>query len=103
MTAEAVDLELVTDRRVLASTRRRELAGTVARVAFLVFIGAVLYGPLLILVVFSFNDSIIIALPLEGFTTKWYQQVFSDPLVIEALKNTLITALFLTPVLCLIA
>ena len=56
------------------------------------FIGAVLYGPLLILVVFSFNDSIIIALPLEGFTTKWYQQVFSDPLVIEALKNSIIIA-----------
>jgi spermidine/putrescine transport system permease protein len=98
MTAEAVDLELVADRRVLASTRRRELAGTVARVAFLVFIGAVLYGPLLILVVFSFNDSIIIALPLEGFTTKWYQQVFSDPLVIEALKNSIIIALVVTPV-----
>ena len=98
MTAEAVDLELVADRRVLASTRRRELAGTVARVAFLVFIGAVLYGPLLILVVFSFNDSIIIALPLEGFTTKWYQQVFSDSLVIEALKNSIIIALVVTPV-----
>jgi len=63
-----------------------------------VFIGAVLYGPLLILVVFSFNDSIIIALPLEGFTTKWYQQVFSDPLVIEALKNSIIIALVVTPV-----
>jgi ABC-type spermidine/putrescine transport system permease subunit II len=98
MTAEAVDLELVADRRVLASTRRRELTGTVARVAFLLFIGAVLYGPLLILVVFSFNDSIIIALPLEGFTTKWYQQIFSDPLVIEALKNSIIIALVVTPV-----
>jgi len=98
MTAEAVDLELVADRRVLASTRRRELAGTSARVAFLLFIGAVLYGPLLILVVFSFNDSIIIALPLEGFTTKWYQQIFSDPLVIEALKNSIIIALVVTPV-----
>ena len=98
MTAEAVDLELVADRRVPASTRRREIAGTVARAAFLLFIGAVLYGPLLILVVFSFNDSIIIALPLEGFTTKWYQQIFSDPLVIEALKNSIIIALVVTPV-----
>ena len=98
MTAEAVDLELVADRRVLASTRRRELTGTVVRVALLLFVGAVLYGPLLILVVFSFNDSIIIALPLEGFTTKWYQQIFSDPLVIEALKNSIIIALVVTPV-----
>ncbi len=98
MTAEAVDVELVADRRAGASTRRRELAGTTLRIVFLVFIGAVLYGPLLILVVFSFNDSIIIALPLEGFTTKWYQQVFSDPLVIEALKNSIIIALVATPV-----
>jgi spermidine/putrescine transport system permease protein len=98
VTAEAVDVELVADRRAGASTRRRELAGTTLRIVFLVFIGAVLYGPLLILVVFSFNDSIIIALPLEGFTTKWYQQVFSDPLVIEALKNSIIIALVATPV-----
>jgi len=98
MTAEAVDLELATDRRVLAATRRRELSGTVARVAFLVFIGAVLYGPLLILVVVSFNDSIIIELPLSGFTTKWYQQVFSDPNMIESLKNSIIIALVVTPV-----
>jgi ABC-type spermidine/putrescine transport system permease subunit II len=98
VTAEALDVELVAEHRLPASTRRRELAGTIVRLAFLMFIGAVLYGPLLILVVFSFNDSIIIALPLEGFTTKWYQQIFSDPLVIEALKNSIIIALIVTPV-----
>ena len=81
MTAEAVDVELVADRRAGASTRRRELAGTTLRIVFLVFIGAVLYGPLLILVVFSFNDSIVIALPLEGFTSQWYTDAFHDPLV----------------------
>jgi ABC-type spermidine/putrescine transport system permease subunit II len=98
VTAEAVDVERVADRRVLVSARRREIAGTIVRGAFLVFVAAVLYGPLLILVIFSFNDSIIIALPLEGFTTKWYQQVFSDPLVVEALKNSIIIALVVTPV-----
>jgi spermidine/putrescine transport system permease protein len=98
VTAEAVNVDLVADRRVIGSARRRELTGTIVRVVFLVFIGAVLYGPLLILVVFSFNDSIIIALPLSGFTTKWYQQVFSDPMVIEALKNSIIIALIVTPV-----
>jgi len=68
------------------------------RILFLVFIGAVLYGPLLILAIFSFNDSIIIALPLEGFTTKWYTLMFQDPGVIEALKNSLIIAMIVTPV-----
>ena len=31
-----------------------------------------LYGPLVLLAVFSFNDSIVFSLPWSGFTTKWY-------------------------------
>ena len=60
--------------------------------------GVVLYGPLRILAIFSFNDSIIIALPLEGFTTKWYSLMFQDPCVIESLKNSLILSFVVTPV-----
>jgi len=78
--------------------RRRARLGQAARIAFLAFIGLILYGPLLILAIFSFNDSIIIALPLEGFTTKWYTQMFRDPLVLEALKNSLLIAFVVTPI-----
>jgi spermidine/putrescine transport system permease protein len=81
-----------------ASLGRRRRLGQAARIALLVFVGLVLYGPLLILAVFSFNDSIIIALPFEGFTTKWYQLMFQDPAVLEALKNSIIISLVVTPV-----
>jgi hypothetical protein len=46
--------------------------------AFLFFVLALLYVPLLILILFSFNDSIIIALPFKRFTLEWYRQVLSD-------------------------
>jgi spermidine/putrescine transport system permease protein len=37
-----------------------------------------LYGPVLLLPVFSFNDSIYIAFPLKAFTVDWYRQMASD-------------------------
>jgi len=43
--------------------------------ALLVF----LYAPLLLLVVFSFNDNTLPVFPLEGFTTKAYEQFLDNP------------------------
>lgn len=53
--------------------------------AYLIF----LYGPVLFLPIFSFNDSIFVAFPLSGFTTKWYEQAFSDEKMIRALVTSL--------------
>ena len=53
--------------------------------AYLIF----LYGPVLFLPVFSFNDSIFVAFPLTGFTTKWYEQAFADEDMINALIASL--------------
>ena len=54
-------------------------------IAYLVF----LYGPVLFLPLFSFNDSIFVAFPLSGFTTKWYEQAFVDDKMIRALVASL--------------
>ena len=32
---------------------------------------AFLYGPVVLLPIFSFNNSVFIAFPLSGFTTRW--------------------------------
>jgi spermidine/putrescine transport system permease protein len=48
-----------------------------------------LYGPVLFLPIFSFNDSIFVAFPLKGFTTKWYEQAFADEDMINALIASL--------------
>jgi len=53
--------------------------------AYLIF----LYGPVLFLPIFSFNDSIFVTFPLKGFTTKWYEQAFADEDMINALVASL--------------
>jgi len=52
---------------------------------------AFLYIPILLLVVYSFNDS---KLNLEwvGFTTKWYGLLFQNEVLIRAFQNSLIVA-----------
>lgn len=59
---------------------------------YLGLILAITYLPLVVLVVFSFNDS---KLPVawKGFTWKWYQELFRDAALMEALKNSLILGL----------
>lgn len=48
---------------------------------FLVF----LYAPTIVLIVFSFNDSVIAALPFVGFTTEWYEAAWQEEGVRQAL------------------
>jgi spermidine/putrescine transport system permease protein len=50
---------------------------------------AFLYVPVLLLPLFSFNDSAFIAFPLSGFTTKWYAAMAADEDMRAALANTL--------------
>lgn len=47
-----------------------------------------LYIPSLMLPIFSFNDSIQMALPLQGFTTRWYLEIPLRPGLLEALANS---------------
>jgi spermidine/putrescine transport system permease protein len=54
-------------------------------IAYLLF----LYIPVLFLPIFSFNDSIFVAFPLKGFTTKWYEQAFADQGMLRALTASL--------------
>jgi spermidine/putrescine transport system permease protein len=54
-------------------------------IAYLLF----LYVPVLLLPIFSFNDSIFTAFPLVGFTTKWYEQAFADQDMLRSLVASL--------------
>ena len=51
-----------------------------------------LYAPILTLMVFSFNDSKSRA-KWGGFTLKWYQSMFNDPIIVKSLYYTLAVAL----------
>jgi len=57
-------------------------------ILFILFI----YGPLIALTVFSFNDSTILALPFKAFTLRWYQKFFATPSALTAIKNSFILA-----------
>ena len=51
-----------------------------------------LYAPIITLMVFSFNDSKSRA-KWGGFTLKWYQSMFNDPVIMKSLYYTLAIAL----------
>lgn len=62
---------------------------------WLISIFIFLFLPILVLVLFSFNTSKL-NIVFEGFTLHWYKDLFSNTLLLEALKNTLIMAVINT-------
>ncbi len=50
---------------------------------------AFLYGPVMLLPVFSFNDAIHMVFPLKGFTLKWYDQMIHSSRLNRALMNSI--------------
>ncbi|MDG1283010.1 MAG: ABC transporter permease [Pseudorhodobacter sp.] len=56
--------------------------------AYLLF----LYAPIIILPMFAFNDATVIAFPLSGFSTRWFDEMMQAPALRIALKNSLIIA-----------
>ena len=58
---------------------------------YLCLVFAILYIPILTLIMFSFNDSESTA-NFTGFSFKWYIKLFSDAEAFYALRNTLILA-----------
>lgn len=57
-------------------------------IAYLVF----LYLPVLLIPLFSFNNSIQAAFPLQGFTLQWYATLYGNSVLSGALVNSLVIA-----------
>jgi putative spermidine/putrescine transport system permease protein len=55
-----------------------------------------LYVPLVIVVLYAFNDSIGQAWPIQDYTTKWFSAAWDNEQVREALPNSLIVAAIAT-------
>jgi spermidine/putrescine transport system permease protein len=71
---------------------RRRLPG-IASVLVICFALVVLFGPVLLLALFSFNDSAIISLPWEGFTTRWYEAAWEAQDARDAIVNSVVVAI----------
>jgi spermidine/putrescine transport system permease protein len=69
--------------------------------AFLAAVYLILFGPLLILLLLSFNDSNILAFPMAGVTTHWYADAFRDTLLRQSLLNSFGVAFAVAP-LCVV-
>jgi len=54
-----------------------------------------LYAPIVILIIFSFNSSRFVS-AWEGFSFRWYGELFRDAAMMAALKNSLIVAVVST-------
>ena len=50
-----------------------------------------LFAPIVILLVFSFNEAKSLSV-MSGFSLKWYEELFSDEATLTSVKNTLILA-----------
>ncbi|UWU26072.1 ABC transporter permease (plasmid) [Rhizobium sp. CB3060] len=57
---------------------------------------AFLYLPIVMLVMFSFNDSKVTSFPLAGFTLHWYEAFLANDQILQALWNSLMVAVFAT-------
>lgn len=53
---------------------------------------AFLYLPILVMMLFSFNDSQYTGLPFNGFTLDWYRQVFADTRLLKSIWNSIYVA-----------
>ena len=62
---------------------------------YLLIVFMFLFLPICILIIFSFNTSKL-NIVFEGFTLKWYYELFKNPMLLEALWNTLLVAVIST-------
>jgi spermidine/putrescine transport system permease protein len=76
-----------------------------AAIALGAFSGLVLiflYLPVVVLIVFSFNDNVVTTLPLRGFTLEWYRKLFANSDMLAAIGNSFYVASIATALTLLI-
>lgn len=55
---------------------------------YFVLMAVFLYLPIVILIIFSFNDSMVLAFPLKGFTFDWYRQLGNAHELLISARNS---------------
>jgi spermidine/putrescine transport system permease protein len=75
----------VTQRSAVGIGRTRVPLGAIY--AVMLFL---LYLPVALLFVFSFNANTTLSFPITGLTTRWYGEVFSDAALLEAARNSVV-------------
>jgi spermidine/putrescine transport system permease protein len=69
------------------SNFERRILSAYAAAAYLL-----LYTPIIVLALFSFNDSPLLTFPLRGLTFKWYAVLAVDHTIQRSIRNSFIVA-----------
>lgn len=72
--------------------RSTSLSGGVGRAAITFMAAAIylfLYFPLAVLVLFSFQESSVLAFPIENWSLRWYQELARDRELLQSVRNSL--------------
>ena len=69
----------------------------IASRAFMVMVFLFLYAPIFLLIIFSFNEGNSNAV-WQGFSLKWYQELFKDRIIMQSVYTTLTVSLIATVV-----
>ena len=72
-------------RRGFAKLRRRPVASA----GFVGVVIVYLFAPLIVMVAFSFNSSPRLSFPFAGLSLRWYEEIFTDTLVLRAFRRSL--------------
>ncbi len=59
---------------------------------FAALVLAFLYLPVVVLIMFSFNDNVVTTLPLRGFTLGWYEKMLGNDDMLAAIRNSFYVA-----------
>src|SRR6476619_4195658 len=79
-----------------ARVRLQRMLPSIASVALVVFVMLVLFGPIVLLAVLSFDKATIIALDWQGFTTQWYREMWANTDLRAAVLNSMVVAAVVT-------
>ena len=72
-------------RRGVARLRRRPITSA----GFVAVVLVYLFAPLIVMVAFSFNSSPRLSFPFAGLSIRWYEEIFTDTLVLRAFRRSL--------------
>ena len=70
--------------------------------AYLIALYGFIFLPVIVLVLFSFQDGRLPVPPFNGATLKWYGEVFADNRLMAALGNSLMVAIGSSLVACVL-
>lgn len=67
--------------------------GSIAGIAYLAFVYAFIFLPVITLMLFSFQDGLVPVPPFEGPSLRWYESLLANDRMMEALRNSVVVGL----------